>query len=158
MTDLELLRRLQDRGELRKEATAFFSRHLVKTAGPSDAVKNVAGRTLQFIKNHPHEIAGALVGSAAAAALQYAASKPGPSGKSREQRTIAALEQAHDQASAELAAEGKKPSFGHELRGATTQGLKPIVNLLAKHPGKAAIALAPTGAGVGMMLAKTLFK
>lgn len=153
-----MLEILRDKGDLRKEASAFASRHLEKTAGPSQVIGDIAKRTVQFIKSHPHEIAGALVGSAAAGALQYAASKPGPSGKSKEQLALAAAERAQAQAARRMRAEGKTPSFGHELAGATTKGLKPIADLIAKHPGKAALALAPTGAGVGVMLAKTLFK
>lgn len=158
MTDLEMLRKLKGEDGFRKEASSFILRSRMKTAGVGDVGKELAKTTLQFIKNHPAEIAGALLGSAMAGAYAHAAAKPGPSGKSLDQKVLEEAAKAHEKSTREMREQGREPGFAHQLAGATVQGSKPIAEVLSRHPRKAALLLAPTGAGIGVMLAKTLFK
>lgn len=135
-------------GDLRRaHATVFLSR--VKTAGWRDAAKAPFKTVVQFVKENPKQVAGALIGGALTGAAQYRMNKTDSSGTSAEQRTTRLAEEMHQRSVRAARSRGEDPGFVSDLAGATTSGARGISDVLAKHPGKGALLAVPLGVSLG---------
>lgn len=149
-SDNDFIEALSDAG--RKEAGADYLKKL-KTSGAKEMVQHGIAKALM----HKPEIISALAGAALAGAGTYAMSKGGKGGKpSAEQRMARSLVSSSQTADHEDAAAGKTPKFRQAITRAAAPGISNIADVLAKHPGKAALMAAPFGATAGLRLLKSL--
>lgn len=147
MDEMDLFKTLsQDRNSL--DVKEYLEK--MKTAGVADGVKGYVRTVATFAKNNPKELAAAGLGAVGSAALQYMASKPKKDGLSIEQRST--------RAAADSFNKDKKENFPSQMTGATLNYSKELADVFAKHPGKAALTMAPIGAGAAYSVAKKLFR
>lgn len=144
--------------ELKEKAAARVFLRKLKTAGPKlDMAKTVAkdvGGAL--LRNKDKLIAGGL-GAVGAGALGYSMAKPGKDGApSTEQLVGQKLTDSAANAKKLQDEAGVQPTFKQGLVHAVAPGVKGVADLLAKHPGKAALMAAPAGALAGLRILKTL--
>lgn len=150
MSDRDFIRAVRIAPDV-SDAEAFLL--LVKQAGVADLAKN----TVQFVKDHPQMVAGALVGAAVLAGGQYAATKPGKNGRSADQAVSDWAVKTTKNAVEEHKKSGKDPSFTKDMAYATAKGGAEVSKALSKHPGKGALlTAAPIGASMGMAVASLL--
>lgn len=124
---------------------------LLKQAGVINAQN-----TANFIREHGVDIAAGLVGAAALAGGQYLATKPGKNGKSEDEAQANwAMRTAKNSIDEDLKA-GREPGFTKEMAHAIAKGGHEVSKVMTKHPGKAALVAAPTGASLGLAAASLL--
>lgn len=108
-----------------------------------------AGKSL--LKTYGPEIGSAGAGATLAAISQYLASRPGKSGLSKEQELTRAAAKAHGP-------EKKDESFARGMSRTNANLSREFADVLAKHPGRAAMLAAPIGAGGGLALLRLVRK
>lgn len=128
-----------------------FLNGLQKEAGAKDTVKDLAYKAKDFVSAHKHELMGGAAGALAAGGMQYAASRPNKDGLSAEQKAARELIESLN------SKKKQNPSFSEEMSGVAAKSYKDTSDVFAKHPGKAAILVAPAGAAMGSALVR-LFK
>lgn len=115
-----------------------------KTAGVKDQVTGAAKAVANWVKTHPHELAGMGIGGGLAGVGAYLASRPGKSGLSAEQRLSRAIDKKVPKDS---------DGFLAGLGGIASKTHKEVADLAAKHPKAMALANMPMGAALGRTIA-----
>jgi hypothetical protein len=149
MTDQEALRALGHTTD-KSDAEAFLA--VIKQAGVAD----IAVATSKFVREHAVDIGAALVGAAAIAGGQYMATRPGKNGRSSDQGVSDWAVKTTKNSIDEDRKAGREPGFGKELAHATAKGGSEVSKVMTKHPGKAALMMAPVGASLGLTAAQLL--
>jgi len=118
----------------------------------ANAASEALKKTVEFVKTHPQEIAGAAIGAAVLGGVQYWASRKAKGKReSEEQEMFRKLDQAGDKA--------KLKGFTPELSHSLVKGMRGTADVSSKYPIKAALLFAaPLGASAGWQLAAKYFK
>jgi hypothetical protein len=149
MSDQDLISALGHKTD-NSDAEAFLG--ILKQAGAAD----LARETAKFVRAHTTEIAAALVGAAALAGGQYLATKPGKNGRSADQAVSDWAVKSTKKTLDEDKAAGRDSGFSKEMAHATAVGGAGVSKVMTKHPGKAALLMAPVGASLGLTAAQLL--
>ena len=129
-----------------------------KLAGIMDSLKMVPRATIEYVKAHPQEVAGALVGAGALTLAQYTQNRPGKDGTSIQQRLSQRVVDSTEDMKDEAERSGKPLGFFKDLTQATAPAVKGVSDVLARHPVKGALLVAPAGASLGYGLASKFLK
>jgi hypothetical protein len=116
-----------------------------KNASVKETLSEAAKRVAKWVKNNPHQIAGAGIGGALSALGTYLVSRPGKSGRSIDQGE-----------SSKLKRPKKDETFAQGLARIFHNTRTEMADLAAKHPVSMALASAPTGAVLGRTIAEKL--
>lgn len=129
-----------------------------KLAGVLDSLKTVPKATIEYVKAHPEQVAGALVGAGALTLAQYAQNRPGKSGTSVQQRLSQKAVDATNEMKRDAKRDGKPLGLTADLAQATAPAVKGVSDVLARHPVKGALMVAPAGGMLGYTLASRFLK
>ena len=96
------------------------------------------------------EIAAGLAGAGLLSGIGYAAMKPGKGGSSsKEQRSAIALIASNEAAKDQAERDNRPLTFREDVTDAIAPSSKRLADVMARHPVKAALLLAPQGALAG---------
>lgn len=145
-----------NRPEAIKDISYIEKHRKEKKAG----VKELVSKGVQFASNNKAPLLGAIIGSAAATALQYKANKPNKSGVSKQRMAAEKSLASHDRSMEETKQMGTEPGFLDQMRHARAKSTLDVSKIMEKHPARGALLAAPGGAmvgsGVGLAVRKLL--
>lgn len=148
-TDLDLLRSLSDNLHRDLASSAFLKK--LKTS----AVKDVAKALGKKILENKKPIGAALTGAGLAGLAGYSMAKGKGSTPGSEKWVAQKFTDSAEKTKA-LKEQGIEPSFRQEMAQAVQPAISNVSDLLSRHPGKAALMVAPAGALAGLRIMKAL--
>lgn len=148
MDERDFLKALSDGRFPSKEAHEYFS-ELRKTAGVKDMALKGAKEVGKAVSERKIPLMAALIGGAAAVALQYKQNKPQGDKPSKERQSAESSLAAHDKADQEATSQGKPRSFIDQLNHSRARASADVSKVTEKHPARGALLAAPAGAAVG---------
>lgn len=155
MNELDFIEALSDRDSKRATAAREFLGKM-KTAGLVDHLRNAATAAQGFVKEHPQEIGAALLGAGALTGAQYLRNRSSNGKPSADQKMMGAL-LASTEAMKDQAERDNRPlSFREDITAAVTPAAKNVADVMARHPVKGAVLIAPVGALAGLRILKAL--
>lgn len=146
-TDLDLLWSLSDNLHRDLASSAFLKK--LKTSGVKDLAKAVGKKILENKKPIGVALSGA--GLAGLAGYHMAKGK----GPGSEKWVAKKFTDSAEKTKA-LKEQGVEPSFRQEMAEAVEPAISNVSSLLSRHPGKAALMVAPAGALAGLRIMKAL--
>ena len=148
MNELDFIEALSDKG-------SSDSRELLgklKTSG----LQELASTALGAGKQYAPEIAAAATGAGAAALGQYLMNKSKGGKKSPEQRASAVIATSAEAMKDQAERDNRPLNFREDLTSAVAPASKNVADVLARHPVKGALLVAPFGAYAGLRILKAL--
>ena len=144
MDDFDFLNALTDK-EFKRKAVAEEVFGKQKTSGIMDLVKGKAP-----------EIGAALAGAGLASGAQYLMNRKPPGGKSVEQRAATAFLASSEAVKDQAERDNRPLTFREDMTDAIAPSSKRMADVLARHPVKGAVLVAPVGALAGLRILKAL--
>lgn len=115
-----------------------------------EQVSAVGKAAVQWVKDHPEMVIGALVGGGGAALAEHKLVKKDPkTGQSINQANSRDAVRHHEHVTKKMKEEGKEPGLMHGMAGASARFSKELADVTAEHPKKTALLAIPSGVALG---------
>lgn len=124
-----------------------------KTAGAKEIATGIANT----VARHKHELAAGAAGAGLLSGMAYTSMRPGRGGKPSAEQKMTAAFAASNEAMKDQAERDNRPlTFREDVTDAVAPASKRMADVLARHPVKGALLLAPAGALAGLRILKAL--
>jgi len=124
-----------------------------KNAGAREIAAGIA----KAVSARKHEIAAGVAGAGLLTGMAYSSMKPGSGGKPSVEQKVTGAFAASAEARKDQAERDNRPlSFREDVTDAVAPASKRMADVLARHPVKGALTVAPFGAVAGLRILKAL--
>jgi hypothetical protein len=150
MNELDFIEALTDETPSGSDARELLGK--LKTAG----VREIAQSALGMAKQYAPEIAAGTAGAGLLTAGQYLSNRGRNGKKSPEQRAATVFATSAEAMKDQAERDNRPLNFREDLTAAVAPASKNIADVLARHPMKGALLVAPVGAYAGLRILKAL--
>lgn len=111
---------------------------------------------MDVLKGRAPEIGAAVAGAGLATGAQYLMNRKPPGGRSAQQRAASAFLASTEAVKDQAERDNRPLTFREDMTDAMAPSSKRMADVLAKHPVKGAVLVAPVGALAGLRILKAL--
>lgn len=123
----------------------------------SAGAREVASGLSKLVAQHKAELAAGVAGAGILTGMAYSSMKPGRGGKpSVEQKVTGALAASTEALKDQAERDNRPLTFREDMTDAIAPASKRMADVLARHPVKGALLVAPAGALAGLRILKAL--